>query len=123
MGTDATTVTGAIAEHESDITSINSNFAYKIFEVNNISYDTGTIGTRAWQTYFDISLAGYNVLSYGLFYISNSNAADFVPFIGNGDSYPNRLYVNAYRGTTLAYSDLSIKIKVVYTKLPITALT
>lgn len=104
------TVTGALSE-------LNSNLAYKDFTIDNISIEQGTIGTRALQTNIDVGLTGYDILSYDIFHVNDSTKAIFQVFRGLGETYPNRIYLNVYRAVATNAINLSVTIRVYYTKL------
>ena len=117
LNTTAQDLSAAINQHEADINELNGNLAYKDFTIDNISIEQGTIGTRGLQTTIDVGLTGYNILSYDIFHVNDSTKAIFQVFRGLGETYPNRIYLNAYRAVAANAVNLSVTIRVYYTKL------
>ena len=72
MGTTATTVTGAIAEHESDITSLNNNLNFAI-DTKSASTYTVAANSGAYAD-IDVTKSGYHPIAILGFDTQNTNA-------------------------------------------------
>ena len=75
MGTTATTITGAIAEHEGDISTLNSNLSNKIIVE---AHDSDTVesiasGSTAWLGVQNVAKTGYKIVSIAGYYLQGGN--------------------------------------------------
>lgn len=110
MGTTATTVTGAIAEHESDISGLNSNLGGMFKTVN---YDQSVGSTAANQiitTNINIAQTGYTPI--GVLKIQNNHGTAIST---RGWAVTNNT-MTVYSYSTTAFSDTRILVSVAYVK-------
>lgn len=91
MGTTATTVTGAIAEHEGDITALNSNLSTTNGYIGSIRYTqhavsggaTKNVNLETWAVYLVSTYQGFHIVFSG-----SSTATPVVSTVQNNSSLP-----------------------------------
>lgn len=88
---------------------VKSQLTYQDFSANNMSYTAGTIGSRGYQTTFDLTVAGYTPVAISIVNINTSANGIIQAF-----SSTNTLYVNVYRSVATAVSGLNATIRVFY---------
>ena len=76
-----------------------------------VTYSGGTVGTRGFQSSQNIEKSGYTPISAVITYVGSSTSYNPVAFLGSSDTL---VYCNAYRCTTSAVSNSSIRIRVTY---------
>lgn len=84
---------------------------HKDFEIE-VSFPGGTVGTRGFQTSlnYDSEMKFENIVSIEIAYIEDSSV--MFPMVFRTNNY---IYINAYRTTTNAVNNNTIRIRVVYT--------
>ena len=75
-----------------------------------ISYSSGTIGTRGVQYTKDVSIEGYTPTGASIYYTDASGSYHCLPFFNNNQV----LYLNAYRASTEAVSNHTVRVMVSY---------
>ena len=87
---------------------------YIIYEEKsvNTSFSAGTIGTRGAQLNFDDRKSGYRII--GLMISSINDSSSFLPIVF---LYKETTYINFYRCTSNAISDIQISYTVIYLKV------
>lgn len=71
------------------------------YDITNLNFSAGTIGTRAHQTSINCAQSGYKPVGFTIRHISDSSA--FFPLVFFNDAM-TLLYVNFYRAKSTAYS-------------------
>lgn len=84
--------------------------AYKTFTFTNMSFSSGTIGTRGNQYTKNIKFSGYTPIGCSIASVSSSGSYIPVCFLQNSTT----LYLNLYRCTTSSVSGQDVSVHVIY---------
>lgn len=100
-GTGATDAAGAVS---------NLGLTYEDYEFT-VTYAAGTVGTRGAQYSTSCSQTGKTAVAATIFYIGNSTNTHPLTFLNRAGT---TLYLNAYRASTSAVSNMAVMVRVFY---------